>query len=84
MSEQLINELTRHWRHLRGRTYELLDLLQDADLAKRLPFPESQTLGYQLICMLAMSDSIYSGLAGQDFTDHDAAFAEAKQQITVA
>ena len=83
MRQQLTNEFTRHWRHLRGRTYELLDLLQDADLEKRLPFPASETLGYQFMCMLTMSDSIYSGLAGKDFADHDAAFAGAKQQITV-
>ena len=83
MSEQLISEVTRHWHHLRSRTYELLDVLQEADLSKRLPFPESETLGYQLACMLAMSDSIYSGLAGKDFSDHDSAFAEAKQQVTV-
>ena len=83
MSEQLVNEITRHWHHLRSRTYELLDILQEADLSKRLPFPESETLGYQLTCMLAMSDSIYSGLAGKDFSDHDSAFAEAKQQVTV-
>ncbi|MEZ4862848.1 MAG: hypothetical protein R3C14_16140 [Caldilineaceae bacterium] len=83
MSEQLTNEITRHWRTLRSRTYELLDVLEEADLSKRLPFPESETLGYQLMCMLAMSDTIYSGLAGKDFADHDAAFALAKQQITI-
>jgi len=84
MNEPLLREITRHWQHLRGRTYELLAVLQDADLTKRLPFPESETLGYQLQCMVAMADSLYSGLAGKDFSDHDTAFAVAKGQVTVA
>lgn len=84
MNESLQNEITRHWQRLRGRTYELLSMLQDDDLTKRLPFPESETLGYQLQCMVAMTDSIYTGLAGKDFSDHDTAFAAAKGQVTVA
>lgn len=84
MGDPLRSEIIRHWRHLRGRTYELLDVLQDADLTKRLPFPVSETLGYQLQCMVAMSDSIFTGLAGKAFSDHDTAFATAKQQLTIA
>jgi predicted 3-demethylubiquinone-9 3-methyltransferase (glyoxalase superfamily) len=66
---------------LNGESFVAMD--GDADLEKRLPFPESQTLGYQLSCMLAMSDSICTGLAGNDFSDHDTAFANAKSKITI-
>ena len=41
---KLDEEIKRHWQHLRGRTYELLDVLEDADLSKQLPFPASETL----------------------------------------
>ncbi len=84
MVDQHNAEIKRHWQHLRNRTYDLLDALQDADLSRRLPFPESKTLGYQLCCMLAMSNTLTDGLAGKQFADHDAMFRAAKGHITVA
>ena len=83
MSDQLVYEVKRHWQHLRSRTYELLEALQDTDLSKRLPFPESETLGYQLWCMLAMSNVLIDGLAGKHFADHESLFNEAKKNVTV-
>ena len=53
----LTDELTRHWSMLRGRTYDLLDVLRQADLAKTLPFPASQSIGYQFWCMLGSQES---------------------------
>jgi uncharacterized damage-inducible protein DinB len=53
----LTDELTRHWSMLRGRTYDLLDVLKPEDLAKKLPFPASQSIGYQLWCMLGSQES---------------------------
>jgi uncharacterized damage-inducible protein DinB len=50
-------ELIRHWSMLRGRTYDLLDVLRQADLAKTLPFPASQSIGYQFWCMLGSQES---------------------------
>ena len=83
MSNQLLDEIGQHWRHLRGRTYDLLENLEDADLSKQLPFPESETLGYQLWCMLAMSNVLVDGILGNNFADHDAHFREAKENLTV-
>jgi uncharacterized damage-inducible protein DinB len=53
----LTDELTRHWSMLRGRTYDLLDVLKQEDLAKKLPFPASQSIGYQFWCMLGSQES---------------------------
>ena len=83
MGDQLVDEIRQHWRHLRSRTYDLLAALQDSDLSKRLPFPESETLGYQLWCMLAMSNVLVDGLVGKNFADHDTCFRAAKENITV-
>ena len=57
MEQTLNQEIKAHWQQLRGRTYDLLDHLSDTDLARRLPFPESQTLGYQFWCMLGAQES---------------------------
>lgn len=53
----LTEELTRHWHLLRSRTYDLLDTLTQADLGKTLPFPRSQSIGYQFWCMLGSQES---------------------------
>jgi uncharacterized damage-inducible protein DinB len=57
VTRSLAEELTRHWGMLRGRTYDLLDVLTDADLPRKLPFPASQSIGYQLWCMLGSQES---------------------------
>jgi uncharacterized damage-inducible protein DinB len=57
MNPGLAANLQRHWQMLRGRTYDLLDHLSDADLDRRLPFPASQTIAYQLWCMLGSQES---------------------------
>jgi hypothetical protein len=53
----LTEELTRHWHMLRGRTYDVLDTLTEADLQKKLPFLRSQSIGYQFWCMLGSQES---------------------------
>ena len=53
MQQQLI----ARWRQLRGRTYDLLDVLLAEDLEKTLPFPESATLYNQLWCMVGTTES---------------------------
>jgi hypothetical protein len=57
MNDQLTTVVIEHWQNLRGRTYDLLDELTDADLSKRLPFAESQDLLYQFYCMLGTQES---------------------------
>ena len=53
----ILESVRVHWRDLRGRTYDLMDALEDADLEARLPFPESQDVFYQLRCMLGSQES---------------------------
>ncbi|MEM7125831.1 MAG: DinB family protein [Chloroflexota bacterium] len=55
--DDLSSQLKAHWQDIRGRTYDLLDSLTDADLEKRLPFPTSQSLGTQFYCMLGTQES---------------------------
>ncbi len=57
MNVQLAETVKRHWQELRGRTYDLLDELTEADLDKRLPFPTAQSIGYQFSCMLGTQES---------------------------
>ena len=57
MAISLSDGIHEHWRQLRAMTYDLLDHLTREDLEKRLPFPESQTLGYQFWCMLGAQES---------------------------
>ena|SRR5260370_42216595 len=45
---ELSQHLQEGWKALRGRTYDLLDVLKQEDLEKKLPFPTSQSLYYQL------------------------------------
>jgi uncharacterized damage-inducible protein DinB len=57
MNHQLLTAIKKHWQELRGRTYDLLDVLAPEDLSKRLPFAESQSLYYQFWCMLGAQES---------------------------
>ena len=45
---EILESVRTHWRDLRGRTYDLMDALGDADQEARLPFAESQDVLYQL------------------------------------
>ena len=42
MDGKLLESVRSHWQDLRGRTYDLMDVLEDEDLTARLPFAESQ------------------------------------------
>jgi hypothetical protein len=57
MNGLLLKEVKQHWQELRGRSYDLLDELSHEDLAKKLPFPEAQSLYYQFWCMLGAQES---------------------------
>ena len=57
MSQTVLQSVQTHWRDLRERSYDLLDVLADADLNARLPFPESQNILYQFYCMLGTQES---------------------------
>ena len=57
MTQNVLQSVQAHWQDLRGRTYDLLDVLADADLNARLPFPESQNILYQFYCMLGTQES---------------------------
>jgi hypothetical protein len=63
MQNELLVQIKSHWQELRGRTYDLLETLQDADLQIGGLFPESQSLYYQLWCMLGMTESLVLSLA---------------------
>ena len=57
MEQTVLQSVRTHWGDLRGRTYDLLDVLVDADLNARLPFAESQNILYQFYCMLGTQES---------------------------
>ncbi len=59
----LADELIVHWQDLRGRTYDLIDLIAPEDLPRRLPFPESATLYNQFWCMLGTTESFTRRMA---------------------
>ena len=60
----LNDELVRHWHMLRRRTYDLMDVLGQDDLDKKLPFPRSQSIRYQFWCMLGSQESWVAFLKG--------------------
>ena len=49
--------LLAQWQGLRRLTYDYLDLLDVSHLGQKLPFAESQPLGYQFWCMLGAQES---------------------------
>ena len=57
MTQTVLQSVQAHWQDLRGRTYDLMDVLADADLDARLPFAESQNILYQFYCMLGTQES---------------------------
>lgn len=57
MTQTILESVQIHWQDLRGRTYDLMDVLTDADLNARLPFSESQNILYQFYCMLGTQES---------------------------
>ena len=67
----ILDNVRAHWAELRGRTYDLLKLLEDTDLQARLPFPSSQDVLYQFHCMLGTQESwgpvlLEGGMKGWD------------------
>jgi hypothetical protein len=54
---QLHEVLLAQWRGLRRLTYDYLDMLEPSQLALKLPFATSQTLGYQFWCMVGAQES---------------------------
>ncbi len=57
MKNNLLKEIKSHWQQLRKMTYDFLGEIEEDDLEKKLPFPESQTLGYQFWCMVGAQES---------------------------
>jgi uncharacterized damage-inducible protein DinB len=57
MNQDLATSLVEHWQQLRGMTYDLLDALREEDLDLKLNFERSQSVGYQLWCMLGAQES---------------------------
>lgn len=49
--------LFQQWQEIRGLSYDYLGQLTPEQLALRLPFETSQTLGYQFWCMLGAHES---------------------------
>ena len=57
MKNNLPKEIQSHWQQLRGMTNDFLEAIKESDLEKKLPFPESQSLGYQFWCMVGAQES---------------------------
>jgi hypothetical protein len=49
--------LLSEWQKIRDETFAYLDMLEPHQLDLRLPFPKSQTLGYQFWCMVGAQES---------------------------
>jgi uncharacterized damage-inducible protein DinB len=58
-----LDEIIAHWQDLRGRTYDVLNLITPEDLPRTLLFPESATLYNQFWCMLGTSESFIRRMA---------------------
>jgi hypothetical protein len=56
-SNELAEIFLKRWLGVRAMTYDFLDVLQTSDLGLRLPFPESQPIGYQIWCMTGAHES---------------------------
>jgi hypothetical protein len=63
MNNSLTAVVQAHWQELRGRSYDLLGELTEGDLARRLPFRQSQDVLYQFYCMLGTQESFTPALA---------------------
>ena len=57
MPTPLNTHIANHWRQLRGRTLDLVALLEPAQLDLKLPFEASQSIHYQFWCMLGAQQS---------------------------
>ncbi len=57
MTPSLAEILGQRWLHVRSMSYDFLDVLKPDDLNLKLPFPESQSIGYQFWCMVGASES---------------------------
>lgn len=55
---ELLQHLQENWKALRGRTYDLLDVLKQENLERKLPFPTSQSLYYQFECMVGTTETL--------------------------
>jgi hypothetical protein len=60
---ELLLQLKQHWMGLRGRTYDLLDVLKESDLEIKLPFPESKNLYYQFWSLVGTNESFAQFIA---------------------
>lgn len=49
--------LLPEWQAIRQLTYNYLDTLDTENLTLKLPFPESQSIGYQFWCMIGAHES---------------------------
>lgn len=57
---QLNQEMVKHWKQLRHMTYDLVNILSQEDVSKRLPFKKSQSLGNQFYCMTGTQETFAS------------------------
>jgi hypothetical protein len=66
-SSELGEILLRRWLHIRSMTYDYLDVLDQSQLSLKLPFPESQSIGYQFWCMTGAHESYLKELEFGDW-----------------
>lgn len=69
--DSLNQELIKHWKQLRGMTYDFIKEITDKDLVQSLPFPQSQTVANQFYCMLGTTESFVNYLKTGKWEDWD-------------
>jgi hypothetical protein len=66
-SSDLSDIFFKRWLSIRAMTYDFLDVLKESDLGLKLPFPESQPIGYQFWCMTGAHESYLKELEFGDW-----------------
>jgi hypothetical protein len=66
-SSELAEIFLKRWLHVRSMTYDYLDMLDESQLSLKLPFPESQPIGYQFWCMTGAHESYLKELEFGDW-----------------
>ena len=77
------DHIIKHWQDLRGRTYDLLDVLEASDLPETLPFPESATLYNQLWCMLGTTESFAKRIAAGSWQGWSSSLTSKPPDVTI-
>lgn len=61
----LQTQIKNQWKSLRGRTYDFLDVISQANLENKLPFQQSQSIYYQFDCMIGTTETITDSIKNE-------------------